>query len=70
MSVEGQPDKITSDMEVHVVQMCVTKFLHTGKKKKNCMQKKLHWHSSVLAEHWRPNSGYEHREAVGGTSQE
>jgi len=31
--------------------------------RKNC----IHWHSSTLAEClWRPGSGYEHREAVGG----
>ena len=54
------PDKMAPDMEVHMKQRCGTEFLHV---EKNC----THWHSLMLAEHlWRPNSGCEHGEEVGG----
>ena len=39
----------------------------TSARGKNC----VHWHSSTLAEGlWRPNSGCEHSEAVGGVFQQ
>ena len=31
MAAERQPDKMTSDMEVHIKQRCVTEFLHAEK---------------------------------------
>jgi len=48
-------------MEVHMKQRCVTEFLHAE-------ENGTHWHSWMLAKHiWKPNSGYEHSEAVCGT---
>ena len=36
-----------------------------------CRNNCMHWHSSVLVEHWcRPNSRYEHSETVGGAFQQ
>ena len=31
MAAEGQSDKMTSDMEEHLKQRCVTEFLHVEK---------------------------------------
>ena len=59
-AAEGQAVRMASDMEVPMKQRCVTEFLHV---EKNC----THWHSFTLAEQlWRPNSGCEHSEVVGG----
>jgi len=64
MAAEGQSDKMASEMEVCMKQKCVVKVLQLKKK----------WtlsHSSILTEHlWRPNSGCEHSEAVGGVFQQ
>jgi len=30
MAPEGQSDRMASDMEVHMMQMCVTEFFHEG----------------------------------------
>jgi len=60
VAAEGQFDREVSDMEVHRKKKGGTEFLHM---KKHC----THWHSSMLAEClWRPTSGCEHSEAVGG----
>ena len=62
MAAEGQSDKMVSDMEVCMKQRCVIEFLHA---EKNCAR----WHSLMLPEClWRPNSGCEHSEVVGGVS--
>jgi len=31
MAAEGQPDRMVSDMEVHMKQKCITEFLHAEK---------------------------------------
>ena len=60
MAAEGQSDTVTSDMEVHMKQRCVTEFLLVEKNG-------THWHSLTLAEcWWRPNSGCEHNEVASG----
>jgi len=52
--------RIASDIKVHMKQRCVTEILHAGKNG-------LHWHSLMLHEcFWRPNSGSERSEVVGG----
>ena len=57
MAPEGQSDKIVFHMAVSMKQRCVIEF--------PC------WHSSALAEHlWRPNSGCEHSQAIGGAFQQ
>ena len=62
MATEEKSDQTLSDMEVHLKHRCITKFLHAEKKK---------WHSSIVAEHlWRPKSGHEHSEVVGGVFQQ
>ena len=62
-TAEGQSEKTASDVEVHMKQKCVTEFLSA---EKDCTQ----WHSLMLAEClWRPNSGYEHCEAMDDTFQ-
>ena len=33
MMAEGQPDRMASNMEMHMKQRCVIEFLHAGKKK-------------------------------------
>ena len=61
MAAEGQSDRTASDMEVRMKQRCATEFLHEGKTS----------HLSVLAElSWRPNSGCDHSEVVGGVFQQ
>ena len=63
MAGRGQPDKIVSEMEGQMRQRCVPEFVHAEKNG-------THWPSSTLAERsWRPNSGYEYSEAVGGAFQ-
>ena len=62
VAAEGQFDRMASDMEVCMKQRCGIP---------SCGKIDTHWHSSMLAEHlWRPNNGYEHSEAVGGTFQQ
>ena len=64
MAAEGQCDRMASDMEVWMKQRCATQFLHTGKYY-------IPWYSVMLAEcFWRPNSGYEFSEEVGGAFQQ
>ena len=64
MAAQGQSDKLVPDMEVQMKKTYGTEFLHA---ERNCN----HLHSSVLAEHfWRPNSGSEHSEVVGGAFQQ
>ena len=64
MAAKGQSDKMASDMEVLMKTRGVIEFLHM---EKNC----AHWHSSKLAEClWRPKSGCEPSEAVGGAFQQ
>lgn len=61
MAAEEQYDKMMSDMEVCMKQMCEIEFLHVEKKG-------AHRHSSTLAKHlWRPNDGNKHSEAVDDT---
>ena len=63
MAAEGQSDKMVSDVEVWMKQRHITEFIHAVK-----------WHlmtSLMLAEClWRPNSGCQHSEAVGGIFQQ
>ena len=60
----GASGGTVSDMEAHAKQRYTTEVLHT---KKNG----TYWHSLTLAEClWRPNSGCEHSEAVGGAFQQ
>ena len=59
--VEGLSDKMSWDMEVHK---------NKGTLFPPCRKNCSHWHSSLLAEHWwKPNSGCEHSEPVGGAFQ-
>jgi len=63
MAAEGQSDKMASDMEVCMEQRHLTEFLR-GKNG-------THWHPLMFAERWwRPNSGYELREAVSSAFQQ
>jgi len=60
MAAEEQSDKMVSDMEVHMNQRGISKFLHAEKNG-------THWHSLMLARcFWRPTSGSEYSEVVGG----
>jgi len=60
----GQSDKMAAHVDVHMKQRCVTEFLLVEKNG-------TRWHSLMLAEcFWRPNSGCEHSEAVGGVFQQ
>ena len=65
MAAEGQSYKMASDVEVQMNKgVSLNTFMRTKKKGS-------HWHSSTLAERlWRPNSGCEHSEAVGGVFQQ
>ena len=64
MAAEGHSDIMVTDMEVHMKQKCVIELL--------CVEKNgTYWDSSTLTEClWRPNSGCEHSEAVGGAFQQ
>jgi len=60
MAAEELPDKMPSDVEVHIQQRSGSEFLYAEKKCTN-------GHSLICTEHLRrPNSGCEHREAMGG----
>jgi len=64
MATEGQSDTMVSDTEMWMKQRSGIEFLHTEKKWH-------HWCSLMLAEHfWRPTSGCEHSEVVGGAFQQ
>ena len=64
MAAERPSDKTAPDMEVHMEQRCGTEFLHAEKNG-------THWHLLLLSEcFWRPKSGCEHREVVGGAFQQ
>ena len=63
MAVEGQFVKMVSHRSVDKARVC--QWIPLGGK--NC----IHWHSSTLDEHlWRPTSGCEQSEAVGGAFQQ
>ena len=65
LAAEGHSDRMASDMEEQMKHLkCVTEFLHAEKSG-------TQWHSLMLAEClWRPESGCEHSEAVGGAFQQ
>jgi len=67
VAAEGQSDKMASDREMCMKQRYVVGFLQVEK----IPAINIFTHSSMLAEHfWRPNSGCEHSEAVGGVFQQ
>ena len=64
MVVEGQSDKMVSDIEVHMKQRKMCHWIPP------CGKNGTYWHSSILAEHWwRPACGCGHNKAVGGSTQ-
>ena len=64
MAAEGQSDRMTSGMEVCVKQRGVTEFLHAeALTPVDILQ-------CLLNTYWRPNSGSEHSEVVGGAFQQ
>ena len=63
MVAEEWSDKVAFDMEVHMKKTCHWIPL--------CGKNGTHWHSLTLTEQlWRPTSGYEHSEEVGGAFQQ
>jgi len=63
LAAEGQCDNTVPDMEVCMKQSSVTDFLHWG----NNAPIDIHW---CLLSIWRPTSGGEHSEVVGGAFQQ
>jgi len=64
MAAERPSDKTAPDMEVHMEPKCGTEFLHAEKNG-------THWHLLLLSEcFWRPKSGCEQIEVVGGAFQQ
>ena len=63
MALDGQSDKMASDIEMCMKKKHVIEILYGEKITSN-------WHSLILAEQlWRLNSGSEHSEAVGNVFQ-